>query len=76
MSTLRSGKLATPPLAGLVVVPPSVAPLVPVPLVIATVMPCVAPGTVFPKPSCTVISTGGGIFAPAVALVGWPVKAS
>src|SRR3954468_9123919 len=68
------GKEATPATAETVVVPESVPPpgLVP----IATVMLAVELVTVLLKASCTVTCTAGEIPTPAVALVGWTVKAS
>src|SRR5438094_7995065 len=70
----RVEKVATPPDAATVVVPDSVPPpgLVP----IATVMLAVELVTVLPKASCTVTCTAGEMLAPAVAFVGWTVKAS
>src|SRR5436190_1676021 len=70
----RLEKVATPLTAATVVVPDGVPPpgLVP----IATVMLAVELVTVLPKASCTVTCTAGEMFTPAVALVGWTVKAS
>src|SRR5262245_50547681 len=70
----RVEKVATPATAATVVVPESVPPpgLVP----IATVMLAVELVTVLLKASCTVTCTEGAMLAPAVAFVGWTVKAS
>src|SRR6185295_10287883 len=70
----RLEKLATPFTADTVVVPDSVPPpgLVP----IATVMLADELVTVLPNVSCTATCTAGEMAAPAVALVGWTVKAS
>src|SRR3954468_10429668 len=70
----RLENVATPLTAATVVVPDSVPPpgLVP----IDTVMLAVELGTVFPNASCTVTCTAGAIATPAVAFVGWRVKAS
>src|SRR6185295_3419991 len=70
----RVEKVATPPTAETVAVPESVPPpgLAP----IATVMLAVELVTVLLNASCTVTCTAGLIAAPAVALVGWAVKAS
>src|SRR5512139_2490229 len=70
----RLENVATPADADTVVVPDSVPPpgLVP----IATVMLATELMTVFPNVSCAVTRTAGAIAAPAVALVGWVVKAS
>src|SRR6185295_10108010 len=66
--------VATPPDADAVVVPDSVPPpgLEP----IATVMLAVEPVTVLPNASCTATCTAGEMLTPAVALVGWTVKAT
>src|SRR3954464_610989 len=70
----RPEKLATPADADTVAVPESVPPpgLVPT----ATVMLAVELVTVLLNASCTVTCTAGEIPTPAVALVGWTVKAS
>src|SRR6185295_2882229 len=70
----RLEKDATPLAADTVVVPESAPPpgLVP----IATVMLADEPLTVLPNASCTVTCTAGLIATPAVALVGWTLKAS
>src|SRR5512140_726164 len=70
----RFEKMAAPPAAATVVVPPSVPPhgLLP----IANVMLAVELVTVFPNASCTVTCTAGEMEAPAVALLGWTVKAT
>src|SRR5438128_4380494 len=70
----RLEKVATPLTAATVVVPESVPPpgLVP----IATVMLAVELVTVLLNASCTVTCTAGATATPAVALVGWTVKAS
>src|SRR5678816_3704985 len=70
----RLEKVATPAAAATVVVPESVPPPGLVPM--ATVMLAVELVTVLPNGSCTVTCTAGETFAPAVALVGWAVKAS
>src|SRR5688572_25196600 len=65
---------ATPLTADTVVVPDSVPPpgLVP----IATVMLAVELVTVLPNASCTATCTAGEMATPAVASVGWTMKAS
>src|SRR5256885_10667938 len=68
------GKVATPPDAATVVVPDSVPPPGLVPM--ATVMLAVELVTVLPNASCTVTCTAGEIATPAVAVVGWVVKAT
>src|SRR5947207_8700159 len=70
----RLENVATPLTAATVVVPDSVPPpgLVP----IATVMLAVELVTVLPKASWTATCTAGEMLTPAVALVGWTVKAS
>src|SRR5512145_1657729 len=70
----RGENVATPLVADTVVVPDSVPPpgLVP----IATVMLAVELVTVLLNASCTVTCTAGAIATPAIALVGWNVKAS
>src|SRR6185295_15607684 len=70
----RLENVATPLTAVTVVVPDSVPPPGFVP--IATVMLADELGTVFPNASCTVTCTAGVIATPAVAFVGWTVKAS
>src|SRR5262245_14839382 len=74
LSTDRLENVATPATAATVVVPDSVPPpgLVP----IATVTLAVELVTVLLKASCTVTCTAGAIATPAVAFVGWVVKAS
>ena len=69
-------KVATPATAAAVVVPESLAPLVPVPVVIVSVTSPVNPVTVLPNASCTVSCTAGLIAAPAVVVVGCTVKTS
>ncbi len=77
LSTLTSENNATPATAATVVVPRSVAPLVPVPGASATVTLVVAALTVFPRPSWTVTRTAGASVAPAAVLLGGcTVKAS
>jgi len=76
LSTLSVEKVATPATAAAVVVPESLAPLVPVPVVIVSVTLPVNPVTVLPNASCAVSCTGGLIAAPAVAVVGCMVKTS
>src|SRR3954469_20894902 len=70
----RLEKVPPPLVAATVVVPESVPPpgLVP----IAAVMLAVELVTVLPNASCTVTCTAGLIATPAVALVGWTLKAS
>src|SRR5512140_3677664 len=70
----RLENAATPLTADTVVVPDSVPPpgLVP----IATVMLALELVTVLPNASCTATCTAGERLAPAVALLGWTVKAS
>src|SRR3954469_24021097 len=70
----RLEKVATPLTADTVADPDSVPPpgLVP----IATVMLAVELVTVLLNVSCTVTCTAGEMLAPAVALLGWTVKAS
>src|SRR5437764_676561 len=70
----RFEKLATPLTAATLMVPDSVPPpgLAP----IATVMLAVELVTVLLNASCTVTCTAGATATPAVALVGWTVKAS
>src|SRR3954451_18525178 len=70
----RLENVATPATAATVVVPDSVPPPGVVPM--ATVMLAVELVTVLPKGSCTATCTTGERFTPAVALVGWAVKAS
>ncbi len=73
---LRLEKVATPPAAKTVVVPPRVAFGFPVPPVIASVTAPVNPVTVLPKPSSTATCTAGVSASPAVVVAGWPVTAS
>src|SRR5689334_23178060 len=70
----RLENVATPATAATVVVPDSVPPpgLVP----IATVTFAVELVTVLPNASCTATCTAGETLAPAVALLGWTVKAT
>src|SRR5436190_70651 len=70
----RFEKEARPPDAATVVVPDSTPPPGLVPM--ATVMLAAELVTVLPNASCTVTCTAGLIATPAVALVGWTVKAS
>src|SRR5262245_54321893 len=70
----RLDTLATPPTADTVVVPDSVPPPGLVPM--ATVMLAVELVTVLPNVSCTATCTAGAMATPAVALVGWTMKAS
>src|SRR3954462_13981471 len=70
----RVEKVATPPDADTVVVPDSVPPPGLVPM--ATVMLAAELVTVLLNASCTVTCTEGEMAWPAVALVGWTVKAS
>src|SRR5689334_22620884 len=71
---VRLENVATPFTAAMVAVPDSAPPpgLVP----IATVMLAVELVTVLLNASCTVTCTAGAMETPAVALVGWTVKAS
>src|SRR5512133_3324378 len=73
LSMDRLENVATPLTAATVVVPDSVPP--PGLLPIATVMLAKELVTVFPNASCTVTCTAG-MDTPAVALLGWTVKAS
>src|SRR5437763_16279538 len=66
--------VATPLTAATVVVPDSVPPPGLVPM--ATVTLAEEPVTVLLKASCTVTCTAGAMETPAVAFVGWTVKAS
>src|SRR5436853_242008 len=70
----RLENVATPATADTAVVPDNVPPpgLVP----IAAGMPSVGLGTVLSNASCTVTCTEGEMATPAVAFVGWVVKAS
>src|SRR5437763_8861686 len=70
----RLENVATPATAATAVVPDSVPPPGLVPM--ATVMLAVELVTVLLKASCTVTCTDGEIDTPAVALLGWTVKAS
>src|SRR5688572_3295183 len=70
----RLEKVAMPALAATVVVPDSVAPPGLAPR--ATVMFAVELVTVLPNASCTATCTAGEIAAPALALLGWMVKAT
>src|SRR3954466_10433184 len=70
----RLEKVATPLTAATAVVPDSVPPPGLVPM--ATVMLAVELVTVLPNASCTVTCTAGLIATPAVAVVGWTVKAT
>src|SRR3954469_16834779 len=70
----RLENVATPLTAETVVVPDSVPPPGLVPM--ATVTLAEELVTVLPKASCTVTCTAGLTATPAVALVGWTVKAS
>src|SRR5438034_5035810 len=70
----RLEKVATPPTAVTVVVPDSAPPPGLVPM--ATVTLAVEPVTVLPNASCTATCTDGATATPAVALVGWTVKAT
>src|SRR5713101_3927152 len=69
-------KAATPLTVATVVVPESVAPLVPVPAAIATVTLPTKVGTGLPKASCTLTWTAGVIVAAAGVVVGCTVNAS
>src|SRR5439155_1305915 len=70
----RLENVATPLTAATVAVPDSVPPPGLVPM--ATVMLAVELVTVLLKASCTVTCTAGAMETPAVAFVGWTVKAS
>src|SRR5262245_25444110 len=74
LSMERLEKVATPPTADTVVVPDSVPPPGLVPM--ATVMLAVELVTVLPKASWTATCTAGEMLTPAVALLGWTVKAT
>src|SRR5512135_938206 len=69
-------KVATPATAATVVVPRSVAPLVPVPDAMATVTFPANEVTIFPDASCAVTCTAGVIAAPATVFTGGTVKAT
>src|SRR5438046_2710001 len=69
-------KIAAPPDAARDVVPPSNAPEVPVPVVIATAIVFVAVDTVFPSMSCTRTTGAGEIAVFTDVLVGFTEKAS
>src|SRR6266849_2370363 len=73
---LSVAKVATPLTTATVVVPPSVAPLVPVPAAIATVTLPTKVGTKLPKASCALTCTAGVIVAAADVVVGCTVNAS
>ena len=73
---LRLEKTATPATAVAVVVPESVAPLVPVPAVIVSVTLPVKPVAVWPAASRAVTCTAGLMVAPAAVPVGGTVKTS
>src|SRR5512143_1478566 len=73
---LRSENTATPPTAVTVVVPESVAPVVPLPAVINTDTSPVKPVTTFPMLSSAVTSTAGVMTSPAVVEIGCTVKIS
>jgi len=68
--------VATPATAATVVVPESVAPLVPLPALIVSVTFPVKLVTVWPEASRVVTSTEGAITVPALAALGCTVKAS
>src|SRR5205809_959148 len=78
LSMLRLEKIATPATAAIVVVPESVAPLVPVPGSIVSVTVPVKLAAVWPEASRAVTSSAGVNTTPAVARcagwVGWTVK--
>src|SRR5881628_3421429 len=65
-SMVRVENVATPATAFTAVTPDSVAPPVPVPLVITTVTFPVKPGSVLPSASCAATCTAGATAAPAV----------
>jgi hypothetical protein len=69
-------KIEMPAEAGTVVVPDRMAPAVPVPGVIATVMFPAKLVAVLPNASCAATRTDGLMLAPAVVVVGCTVKAS
>src|SRR3954470_2691868 len=70
----RLENVATPATAATVVVPDSVPPPGLVPMATVTLADELV--TVLLKASCTVTCTAGEIATPAVALLGWTVKAS
>src|SRR5512144_1563627 len=70
----RLENVATPADAATVVVPDSVPPPGLAPM--ATVMLALDPVTVLPNASCTATRTAGESATPAVASVGWVMKAS
>src|SRR5712692_1707857 len=72
----RVPKVATPFTAVTAVVPPSTAPLVPVPAVTATVTVPVKLGTGFPNASSAVTFTAGVIWRSATVVTGCTVNAS
>src|SRR5712691_7951682 len=74
LSTLKSGKMATPTMAVTLVAPPSVPPLGFVP--IATVTLPAKLIARFPSASRAVTCTAGLIVAPASVVAGWPVNTS
>ena len=65
---LKSEKVATPPFAGTVAVPPSTAPLGPLPIATVTLPP--KPVIVLPSVSCSATTTDGVIAAPAAVVDG------
>src|SRR3990172_4334417 len=69
-------KVATPLIAATVVVPESVAPLVPVFAMIVNVTSPVKLASVWPDAARAVTCTAGLRDAPAVVLVGWTVNTS
>src|SRR5260370_3477852 len=72
---LRVPNVATPLTGVTVVVPDRTAPLVPVPLVIATVTPPTNVVSMFPNASCAATCTAGAIALPAAVVLGWTPKA-
>src|SRR5512134_3346085 len=73
---LSPEKIATPLEAATGFGPDRMAPAVPVPDVIASVMLPTKPVAVFPKASCAATRTDGLMFPPAGVVVGWTVNAS
>ena len=73
---LRSLKLATPAVAATVFVPARFAPLVPVPVVIASVTLALKPAATLPMASSALTLIGGAMIWPAVVEVGCTVYSS
>src|SRR5512143_4316579 len=73
---LKVENVAIPATAPTVVVPRSVAPLVPDPEVMATLTLPANDGTTFPAASCAATCTAGVMAAPATVVTGGTVKTS